>query len=147
MPTPKPSENRPDLKGLADQVAFALVRPVEELAALELEDGSIARPDHDRANALLEEIAPLGGLLASACAQDAYATALRQDISSWRSGGLDTPPDFARSRDAIHAPEDGMPFFFLGLYVYKRSEDKKPASGKAGGLGVLGRIAGTIMTR
>ncbi|MAA98229.1 MAG: hypothetical protein CMN86_08015 [Stappia sp.] len=114
MPTPKPSENRPDLKGLADQVAFALVRPVEELAALELEDGSIARPDHDRANALLEEIAPLGGLLASACAQDAYATALRQDISSWRSGGLDTPPDFARSRDAIHAPEDGMPFFFLG---------------------------------
>ena len=35
----------------------------------------------------------------------------------------------------------------LGLYVYKRSEDKKPASGKAGGLGVLGRIAGTIMTR
>lgn len=35
----------------------------------------------------------------------------------------------------------------LGLYVYKRSEDKKPASGAGTGLGVLGRIAGKIITR
>jgi len=32
----------------------------------------------------------------------------------------------------------------LGLYVYKRSEDKKPP---AGGFGVLGKIAGRIMGR
>lgn len=33
----------------------------------------------------------------------------------------------------------------LGLYVYKRSEDKKPAAGQ--GLGVLGRIAGRVLAR
>ena len=33
----------------------------------------------------------------------------------------------------------------LGLYVYKRSEDKKPAAGA--GLGLLGKIAGRVMGR
>ena len=111
---PKPSENLSDLKDLADQVGSKLVPLVEELAALERDDGSIAPPDHERARALVEEVAGLGATLAEACDQDAYATALRQDIASWQARGLDTSPDFARARDAIHAPEDGMPFFFLG---------------------------------
>lgn len=114
MPMPKPSEYRPDLKELAEQVSAELVPLVGELAALERDDGSIAPHDHESARPLLQRIAPLGAALASACAQDAYASELVRDISSWQARGLDTPPDFARSRDAIRAPEDGMPFFFLG---------------------------------
>ncbi|RVU39028.1 hypothetical protein EOI86_07160 [Hwanghaeella grinnelliae] len=35
----------------------------------------------------------------------------------------------------------------LGLYVYKRSEDKKPTTDAENGLSVLGRMAGKLMAR
>jgi len=84
------------------------------VAQLQDRQGAIAAPDHPRAQPLLQEIAGLAADLAAQCGQPDYGRALVEDLDAWERAGLDRPPDFSASRDALAPPEDGRPFFFLG---------------------------------
>ncbi len=55
------------------------------------------------------------------------ADALDADVAGWLEAGLDTPPHFARSRDALRPPEDGTMVLFLAPL---QSTNSAPPVGK-----------------
>ncbi|MEU6895337.1 DUF6421 family protein [Streptomyces sp. NPDC046557] len=55
------------------------------------------------------------------------ADALTQDVDDWLAAGLDSPPHFARSRDALRPPSDGSTVFFLAPL---RSTNSSPPVGR-----------------
>lgn len=92
----------------------AFINAVDSLGRLQENDGCIAPAHVARAEAVLRLIVPEAKRIADECGQAAYGEALERDFASWQREGLAAPPDFSASRDALRAPEDGRPFFFLG---------------------------------
>ncbi|KAF4406876.1 MULTISPECIES: DUF6421 family protein [Streptomyces] len=112
--------------GDAAELDRSLVPKVNRFRARQAGDGTVAAPGPD-------DDALLAAVRDEAC--DWYgrhglahqADALARDIDEWRAAGLDTPPHFARSRDALLPPEDGSPVFFLAPL---RSTNSVPPVGK-----------------
>lgn len=86
---------------------------VNRIGALQLSDGSGELHLRSEVLNLLANITPQAEALARRFGQEIYGSALASDLKKW---GEDTgkSPNFSASRDALVAPEDGAPFFFLG---------------------------------
>ncbi|MER5888203.1 DUF6421 family protein [Streptomyces sp. NPDC001941] len=100
------------LRARAAELTGSLIPAVNRFRTRQADDGTIAEPTaQDRAllTAIRDEATAWygrGGL-------GHQADALAADVDDWISEGLDSAPHFARSRDALTAPDDGAPVFFL----------------------------------
>jgi len=90
------------------------IAAVNALGELQLADGSVDAAHVAEAQALATSVMRTSAGLARAFGQDRYGEALLSDFGDWIDAGLNTVPDFSRSRDALQSPADGMPFFFAG---------------------------------
>ncbi|MFD8784931.1 DUF6421 family protein [Kitasatospora sp. NPDC059599] len=101
-----------ELRARAAELTGSLIPRVNRFRARQADDGTVAAPtveDRDLLTAIRDEATAWyarGGL-------GHQADALAADVDDWIAEGLDSAPHFARSRDALHAPEDGAPVFFL----------------------------------
>ncbi|MFI0781052.1 DUF6421 family protein [Streptomyces sp. NPDC021212] len=104
----------------------SLIPRVNRFRARQADNGTITAPTADD-RALLTQISD------EACAWyrrnglGHQADALEADVAGWLEAGLDTPPHFARSRDALRPPEDGSAVFFLAPL---QSTNSAPPVGK-----------------
>lgn len=69
-------------------------------------DGSVSEPGEADLR-LLEEIVETAAAVYGELGREEQAAALREDAAGWRAAGLDTVPDFTRTRDAFVSPADG----------------------------------------
>ncbi|MFH8988119.1 DUF6421 family protein [Streptomyces sp. NPDC017940] len=95
-----------DMLDEAARLGRTLVPRVDAFRARQRDDGTVPDPDDaDRRGlaALKDEAADWF----AAHGRGAQADALAADVEDWLAAGLDTPPHFARSRDALAAPADG----------------------------------------
>ncbi|QLH20135.1 DUF6421 family protein [Streptomyces sp. Rer75] len=90
----------------------SLIPKVDRFRARQADDGTVTAPT-------AEDRTLLTRIKDEACAWyrrnglGHQADALDADVAGWLDAGLDTPPHFARSRDALRPPEDGSVVFFL----------------------------------
>ncbi|MFI0821035.1 DUF6421 family protein [Streptomyces sp. NPDC021098] len=90
----------------------SLIPKVNRFRVRQADDGTVTAPTAD-------DRALLAGIRDEACAwyrrngMAHQADALDADVAGWLDAGLDSPPHFARSRDALRPPEDGDMVFFL----------------------------------
>lgn len=92
-----------------------LLAATETIAAAQSADGSLpANEAGDAARALLPDAAETAARLARRLGMRDYAEALVADTRDWLAAGAVARPDFTRTRDALAAPEHGVPFFFFG---------------------------------
>jgi hypothetical protein len=85
---------------------------VQELQRYQREDGSVDPRHVAAAAAALSSLR--GHLHASALFPERSREALDRDLAAWRGAGLDSPPRFDASRDAIEGPEDKELTLFAG---------------------------------
>ncbi|MEU8828056.1 DUF6421 family protein [Streptomyces sp. NPDC048636] len=110
----------------AQALTDTLIPWVNRFRSRQADDGTVA-------DATPEDRALLTRITDEACAWyrrhglGHQAEALRDDMADWLTAGLDTPPHFARSRDALRPPEDGEVVFFLAPL---RSTNSAPPVGK-----------------
>ncbi|GAA1659083.1 hypothetical protein GCM10009830_00030 [Glycomyces endophyticus] len=96
----------------AHRLHASLVADVDRFRLRQRPDGTVADPH-------AEDEKDLGGIRDQAVAWytehgfHAQAEALDADVRGWLGAGIDTVPDFTRSRDALAAPEDGADFLFV----------------------------------
>ncbi|MFD9904367.1 DUF6421 family protein [Streptomyces sp. NPDC059063] len=94
------------LLGEAARLEGGLIARIDAFRARQRDDGTVPAPDDEARRALLavkdEAVRWFTGH-----GRAGQADALAADIDGWLSAGLDTPPHFARSRDALTAPADG----------------------------------------
>lgn len=86
---------------------------VNRIGALQLSNGSVEHRSKSEVFKLLTKIIPQAEALTQRFGQRIYGSALVSDLKTW-SEDVGKQPDFSASRDALIAPEDGAPFFFLG---------------------------------
>ncbi|MBC3992094.1 hypothetical protein H8N00_25080 [Streptomyces sp. AC563] len=101
---PHPADAR--LLATARGLTRTLIPRVDAFRARQRDDGTIAAPGERDARALRELTAQAASWFAGH-GREHQADALRADVADWLAAGLDTPPHFARSRDALVAPADG----------------------------------------
>ncbi|MFF5970499.1 hypothetical protein ACFY7C_03130 [Streptomyces sp. NPDC012769] len=90
----------------------SLIPLVNRFRARQSDDGTLSAPDpSDRA--LLLRIREEGAAWYRRHALDGQAAALEADIDGWLAAGLDSRPDFGRSRDALPEPVAGETVFLL----------------------------------
>ncbi|MFK8907075.1 DUF6421 family protein [Streptomyces sp. YS-3] len=101
-----PHRLRDDLLGEAERLGRGLLPRIDAFRTRQGDDGTVTEPgEQDRANLLAirdEAVRWFAGH-----GRTDQADALAADIDGWLAAGLDTPPHFARSRDALTAPADG----------------------------------------
>ncbi|WP_405652816.1 DUF6421 family protein [Streptomyces sp. RK9] len=97
---------RDDLLDEATRLGHGLLPRIDDFRTRQRDDGTVPAPDPDDRRRLLavkdEAVRWFAGH-----GRTAQADALAADIDDWLAAGLDTPPHFARSRDALTAPADG----------------------------------------
>lgn len=101
-----------DLAAEAAAIRSGLVPLVDRFRARQADDGTVTEPaaaDRDLLAAIRDEAR--GHYLRRG--GTAQAEALDADVADWLEAGLDTPPHFARSRDALRPPADGGTALFL----------------------------------
>jgi hypothetical protein len=107
------------------RVQDALVPIVHEIQDCQRDDGSVdpsqTKEAHDRLRAVAAELRTLK--LATERSQDA---AFEQDLAEWEAEGLETPPRFDASRDAIDGPADGELAMFVGPAYLANAETRSP---------------------
>ncbi|NGO69563.1 DUF6421 family protein [Streptomyces boncukensis] len=90
--------------------AYALTRTliprVNAFRRRQRDDGTVAAPSADAARELTA-VGAEGAAWLRSHGRAEQADALTADVADWVAAGLDTPPHFARSRDALAAPPDG----------------------------------------
>ncbi|MEU1071019.1 MULTISPECIES: DUF6421 family protein [unclassified Streptomyces] len=95
-----------ELLGEAERLGQGLLPRVDAFRTRQRDDGTIAEPgEEDRAS--LRAIRDEAVRWFAGHGRTGQADALAADIDGWLAAGLDTPPHFARSRDALTAPADG----------------------------------------
>ncbi|MEV6318887.1 DUF6421 family protein [Streptomyces sp. NPDC051776] len=99
---------------------------VNRFRARQNDDGTITDPV-DADHVLLRRIREEAAAWYRRHELDGQAQALDADVEGWLAAGLETRPDFARSRDAVTAPADGEPVFFLAPL---QSTNSAPPVGK-----------------
>lgn len=107
------------------RVQDALVPIVHEIQDCQRDDGSVdpsqAEQALDRLRAVAAELRTLK--LATEHAQD---DAFERDLARWEAEGLETPPRFDASRDAIEGPADGELAMFVGPAYLANAETRSP---------------------
>lgn len=97
---------RDELLGEAERLGQDLLPRIDAFRARQRDDGTVAEPgEEDRAS--LRAIRDTAVRWFAGHGRTGQADALAADIDGWLAAGLDTPPHFARSRDALTAPADG----------------------------------------
>lgn len=84
-------------------------------------DGSIGAPTPAHAESV-RELGRLGAEALDRLGLAAQAAALRADTAGWLAAGLDSRPEFDRTRDAIVAPGDGETGVFIGPALMTNAE-------------------------
>jgi hypothetical protein len=110
----------------ADRLSRTLIPDVDRFRSRQADDGTVPTPtrdDHD----LLVRISDAARAWYRRHDLDHQADALAADVARWLAAGLDTRPDFGRSRDALRAPENDAPVFFLAPL---QSTNSTPPVGK-----------------
>ncbi|MER0247249.1 DUF6421 family protein [Streptomyces sp. HSW2009] len=100
------------LRAAAAEFAASLFPQVNAFRERQERDGTIAEPRAADAE-LLQQIRAGATAWYRGNGRAHQADALDADVADWLAAGLDSAPHFARSRDALHAPADGAPVFFL----------------------------------
>ncbi|MEU2560391.1 DUF6421 family protein [Streptomyces longispororuber] len=95
-----------DLLDEAAALGRGLLPRVDAFRARQRDDGTLAAPD-DADRRALTGIRDEAVRWFAGHGRAAQADALAADVDDWLRAGLDTPPHFARSRDALTAPADG----------------------------------------
>ncbi|MCX4626693.1 DUF6421 family protein [Streptomyces sp. NBC_01443] len=96
----------------AKDLTGSLIPKVNRFRLRQADDGTVTAPqaaDRELLAGIRDEAAAWYGRNGRA----RQADALVADVDGWIAAGLDTPPDFARSRDALEPPADGEHVFFL----------------------------------
>ncbi|MET0188287.1 MAG: DUF6421 family protein, partial [Pseudonocardia sediminis] len=106
------TEQVPSHTGPDPAVLAPTVERVNRFRLRQASDGTVADPVPDDTT-LLREIRDGAVSWYRDHGFGAQADALDADVEGWVASGLDTPPDFGRSRDALVAPADGEAVFFL----------------------------------
>lgn len=110
----------------AAELLASLIPAVDRFRVRQADDGTIPAPtDDDRR--LLARISDEACAWYGRHGEGGQADALAADVADWIEAGLDTRPHFARSRDALRAPADGAPVFFLAPL---QSTNSAPPVGK-----------------
>jgi branched-chain amino acid aminotransferase group I len=94
---------------------------VDRFRRHQVRNGSIPEPGPEH-RAAAEEIARVGGEVLDELGLGHQADALRADIAGWLEAGLETKPEFDRTRDAIVPPEDGGLLVFIGPVLMTNSQ-------------------------
>ncbi|MFI8932111.1 DUF6421 family protein [Streptomyces sp. NPDC053474] len=95
-----------DLLGEAARLGSGLLPRVNAFRCRQRDDGTVPAPDDTDRRALLA-VKDEATRFFAGHGRTAQADALAADVEGWLAAGLDTPPHFARSRDALTAPADG----------------------------------------
>ncbi|MFK4065527.1 DUF6421 family protein [Streptomyces sp. NPDC029674] len=95
-----------ELRGEAQRLGRTLIPLIDTFRTRQEDDGTVALPTDDEIR-LLRSVQAEGARWFTEHGRAAQAAALAADIDDWLTAGLDTPPHFARSRDALAAPADG----------------------------------------
>lgn len=96
----------------ARRIRKTLIPLVDRFRARQSDDGTVPGPTETERDLLLA-IRDRALAWYRSAGLEAQAEALEADVDDWLARGLDTAPDFARSRDALAAPADGEPARFL----------------------------------
>ncbi|PKV83609.1 DUF6421 family protein [Streptomyces sp. TLI_146] len=104
--TPHPHRLQDDMLGEADRLGRTLLLRIDAFRVRQRDDGTVPEPrEEDRRGLLAIKDEAVDWFTGHGRANQAGA--LAADIDGWLAAGLDTPPHFARSRDALTAPADG----------------------------------------
>ncbi|MCG7498655.1 DUF6421 family protein [Vibrio sp. Of7-15] len=85
-----------------------------KLAALQNEQGQIAKADEKKAIVIIEQLLNFLRSDQAAFISEGYRLSLIADITTWVDKGVDKQPEFGVSRDALELPDNGGLFYFLG---------------------------------
>jgi len=96
----------------ADELQQSLVPHVNAFRERQQRDGTIADPT-DADVRLLQQIRDIAAGWNERLGTPLLRLALIADVDGWVAAGLDSKPDFARSRDALLPPDDGQPVLFV----------------------------------
>lgn len=102
----------PALRADAAHFAGSLIPKVNRFRHRQADDGTVVGPQAADQE-LLVQIRDEAAAWYRRNDRAHQADALLADVDDWITGGLGTAPHFARSRDALQAPADGAPVFFL----------------------------------
>ncbi|GGP46597.1 DUF6421 family protein [Streptomyces melanogenes] len=104
--TPHTHRLHDEILGEAERLGEGLLPRIDAFRTRQLDDGTVPEPgEEDRRGLLAIKDEAVGWFAGHGRANQ--ADALAADIDGWLAAGLDTPPHFARSRDALTAPADG----------------------------------------
>lgn len=100
------------LRAEARELAGSLIPKVNRFRLRQADNGTVTSP-RTADGELLAEIRDEATAWYVRNGRPGQAAALAADVDGWLSEGLDSAPDFARSRDALTPPADGGHVFFL----------------------------------
>ncbi|WP_371649657.1 MULTISPECIES: DUF6421 family protein [unclassified Streptomyces] len=104
--TPGPRRPQDEMLGEVERLGRGLLPRIDAFRARQRDDGTVPEPGEEDRRSLLaikdEAVRWFAGH-----GRAGQADALAADIDGWLAAGLDTPPHFARCRDALTAPADG----------------------------------------
>lgn len=105
------SEER--LRTLKSWVGELLLEPVQRFRALQGADGSVVA-EREYAQRLLAQIVERSQLIGERLGCESFTEAFATDMKDWARVGLGSPPDAARTRNALHPPLNQELGFFIG---------------------------------
>ncbi|GGS19268.1 hypothetical protein GCM10010252_68350 [Streptomyces aureoverticillatus] len=104
--THAPYRLQDELLDEAARLGRGLLPRIDAFRTRQRDDGTVPGPDAEDRRALLA-IQDEAAQWFAGHGRTSQADALTADIDDWLAAGLDTPPHFARCRDALTAPADG----------------------------------------
>lgn len=113
-----------DLPGEVAHLEDRVLPLIHELQRYQRADGSV-EPRH--CGAATAALSALGSELGrSALFPERSRDAFDQDVAAWRAAGLESPPRFDASRDAIEGPDDKELALFAGPAFMPNSDTRQP---------------------
>lgn len=100
--------------------AGEVARLVDHFRVHQERDGSVPEASSADIDLLRAVLRAASGVLAALGAQRQFE-ALRDDTEDWITAGLDTPPDFGRTREQFVPPAEGKHAFFVGCALTTNS--------------------------
>jgi hypothetical protein len=113
-----------DLLGEVARLEDMSLPIVHELQRYQRADGSIEPRHCDGATAALSALS--GELGSSALFPERSREAFDHDVAAWRAAGLESPPQFDASRDAIEGPDNKELAMFAGPAFMPNSDTREP---------------------
>ncbi|HVB44928.1 MAG TPA: DUF6421 family protein [Streptosporangiaceae bacterium] len=113
-----------DLPGEVARLQGVAVPLVHELQRYQRADGSVEPQHHDAAAAAMSALGD--ELRRSDFFPERSLEAYEHDLAAWRAVGLESPPRFDASRDAIEGPDDKKLAMFAGPAFMPNSDTRAP---------------------